>query len=40
MNVGSREIVVPLARQLSWSHFLALIPIKSSESATVSRMIK
>lgn len=26
------EIVVPLARQLSWSHFLALIPLKSSES--------
>lgn len=26
------EIVVPLARQLSWSHFLALIPIKSEES--------
>ena len=25
------EIVVPLARQLSWSHFLALIPLKSVE---------
>ena len=24
-------IVVPLARQLSWSHFLALIPLKSDE---------
>jgi predicted nuclease of restriction endonuclease-like (RecB) superfamily len=26
------EIVVPLARQLSWSHFLALIPLNSSEA--------
>lgn len=26
------EIVVPLARQLSWSHFLVLIPIKSEEA--------
>lgn len=26
------EIVVPLARQLSWSHFLILIPLKSTES--------
>ncbi len=26
------EIVVPLARQLSWSHFLALIPLKSPEA--------
>ncbi len=26
------EIVVPLARQLSWSHFLILIPLKSIES--------
>lgn len=26
------EIVVPLARQLSWSHFLALIPLKSYEA--------
>ncbi|MBK8453258.1 MAG: DUF1016 family protein [Thiofilum sp.] len=26
------EIVVPLARQLSWSHFLALIPLKSLEA--------
>lgn len=26
------EIVVPLARQLSWSHFLALIPLKSDEA--------
>jgi predicted nuclease of restriction endonuclease-like (RecB) superfamily len=26
------EIVVPLARQLSWSHFLILIPIKSTEA--------
>ncbi len=25
------EIVVPLARQLSWSHFLILIPLKSDE---------
>lgn len=28
----SFEIVVPLARQLSWSHFLILIPLKSEES--------
>jgi predicted nuclease of restriction endonuclease-like (RecB) superfamily len=27
-----REIVVPLARQLSWSHFLILIPLKSQEA--------
>lgn len=26
------EIVVPLARQLSWSHFLTLIPLKSNEA--------
>jgi predicted nuclease of restriction endonuclease-like (RecB) superfamily len=26
------EIVVPLARQLSWSHFILLIPLKSIES--------
>ncbi|MEJ7685050.1 MAG: PDDEXK nuclease domain-containing protein [Segetibacter sp.] len=26
------EIVVPLARQLSWSHFLLLIPLKSQEA--------
>ena len=26
------EIVVPLARQLSWSHFLVLIPLKSPEA--------
>ena len=26
------EIVVPLARQLSWSHFLILIPLKSKEA--------
>ena len=26
------EIVVPLARQLTWSHFLILIPLKSTES--------
>lgn len=26
------EIVVPLARQLTWSHFLALIPLKSVEA--------
>jgi hypothetical protein len=26
------EIVVPLARQLTWSHFLAIIPLKSIES--------
>ena len=26
------KIVVPLARQLSWSHFLFLIPLKSIES--------
>ncbi len=26
------EIVVPLARQLSWSHFLTLIPLKSDEA--------
>jgi hypothetical protein len=26
------EIVVPLARQLSWSHFILLIPLKSFES--------
>jgi predicted nuclease of restriction endonuclease-like (RecB) superfamily len=26
------EIVVPLARQLTWSHFLAIIPLKSVES--------
>jgi predicted nuclease of restriction endonuclease-like (RecB) superfamily len=26
------EIVVPLARQLSWSHFLILLPLKTNES--------
>jgi hypothetical protein len=26
------EIVVPLARQLSWSHFIVIIPLKSMES--------
>jgi predicted nuclease of restriction endonuclease-like (RecB) superfamily len=26
------EIVVPLARQLSWSHFIALLPVKSMEA--------
>jgi len=26
------QIVVPLARQLSWSHFLALIPLKANEA--------
>lgn len=26
------EIVVPLARQLSWSHFLLLLPLKSNEA--------
>lgn len=26
------EIVVPLARQLSWSHFIALLPLKSMEA--------
>lgn len=26
------EIVVPLARQLSWSHFLVIIPLKSSDA--------
>lgn len=26
------QIVVPLARQLTWSHFLLLIPLKSAES--------
>ena len=26
------EIVVPLAQQLSWSHFIALLPIKSDEA--------
>lgn len=26
------EIVVPLARQLTWSHFLILIPLKSTEA--------
>jgi len=25
------EIVVPLARQLSWSHILLLLPLKSKE---------
>lgn len=31
-NFPDFEIVVPLARQLSWSHFIILIPIKSMES--------
>jgi predicted nuclease of restriction endonuclease-like (RecB) superfamily len=26
------EIVVPLAQQLSWSHFIALLPLKSDEA--------
>jgi hypothetical protein len=26
------EIVVPLAQQLSWSHFIALLPLKSNEA--------
>ena len=26
------EIVVPLARQLSWSHFIELLPLKSTEA--------
>ena len=26
------EIVVPLARQLSWSHFIALLPVKSNDA--------
>ena len=26
------EIVVPLARQLSWSHFIALLPLKSNDA--------
>jgi len=26
------QIVIPLARQLTWSHFLLLIPLKSAES--------
>ena len=26
------QIVVPLAQQLSWSHFIALLPIKSDEA--------
>jgi hypothetical protein len=25
------QIVVPLARQLSWSHYLAILPIKTSQ---------
>jgi len=29
---SDEEIVVSLSRQLSWSHFLALIPLKSSEA--------
>lgn len=29
---ADKEIVVSLSRQLSWSHFLALIPLKSSEA--------
>ncbi|WP_118973481.1 PDDEXK nuclease domain-containing protein [Taibaiella koreensis] len=28
----AEEIVVPLARQLSWSHFLILIPLKNAEA--------
>jgi predicted nuclease of restriction endonuclease-like (RecB) superfamily len=31
-NFPDFEIVVPLARQLSWSHFIILIPLKSMES--------
>ncbi len=27
------QIVVPLARQLSWSHFLGLIPLKSNRTS-------
>ena len=29
---GDLEIVVPLARQLSWSHFLLLIPLQSPQA--------
>ena len=29
---SDEEIVVTLSRQLSWSHFLALIPLKSNEA--------
>ncbi|MCT4638110.1 MAG: DUF1016 N-terminal domain-containing protein, partial [Bacteroidales bacterium] len=28
------EIVVPLARHLSWSHFLVLIPVKNKDART------
>jgi len=27
-----KQIVVPLAQQLSWSHFIALLPLKSDEA--------
>lgn len=33
------EIVVPLARQLTWSHFLLLIPLKSKESKYIMCLI-
>jgi predicted nuclease of restriction endonuclease-like (RecB) superfamily len=32
LEFSNFEIVVPLARQLTWSHFLILIPLKSAES--------
>lgn len=32
MLVTDWEIVVTLSRQLSWSHFLAIIPIKNTEA--------
>jgi predicted nuclease of restriction endonuclease-like (RecB) superfamily len=34
LEFSNFEIVVPLARQLTWSHFLILIPLKSAESRT------
>jgi len=30
------EIVMPLARQLSWSHFLIILPIKNNEAKHIS----
>ncbi len=33
------EIVFPLARQLTWSHFLLLIPLKSKESKYIMCLI-
>jgi hypothetical protein len=29
---SNEQIVVPLARQLSWSHFIVLIPLKTNEA--------